>query len=274
VRLNNLTKPQEHITPTALVLCGGASRGALEVGFYKGLSELDVRIDMILGTSIGAFNGAFIAGGVAPSALEKIWLDFHLRQAVSLNWNWLVHPNRQPGFFSFNPLRRMLRDTLPATRFEDLSIPLTIVTTDLETGLAVYWSEEGDLIEPIIASMSLPGMFPPIELDGHMHADGGIADNVPLDQAHKMGAKAVFLIECYCSEPGQSPPRGWSEILMRSFSITLDSKYRSDVDHLHRDMLIHRVHPRFDNDVSLMNFRQSEKLIGIGYSATLEKLSP
>lgn len=268
-----LAKAHENVDPAALVLCGGASRGALEVGFYKRLFELGVRFDMILGTSIGALNGAYIAGGMSPAELARLWQDFRIGQAVSLNWSWLLHPYRQPGFYSFNPLRRILRRTLPVTRFEDLLIPLTIVTTNLEKGVAEYWQHEGDLIEPVIASMSMPGLFTPVELGGQLHVDGGIANNVPLDQALDIGAKVAYLIECYCTDPCLQPPRGWTDILMRSFSIALDAKYQTDIDNLHEDILIHRILPKFDNNIPMMGFSQSEELIDVGYRATVAQLS-
>ena len=82
-------------------------------------------------------------------------------------------------------LRELLRCTLPATRFENLAIPLTVVTTDLECGEAVCW-QHGDLIEPVIASLSLPGIFPPVLVSGCWHVDGGLANNMPLDKAWRL----------------------------------------------------------------------------------------
>ena len=113
------------------------SRGAMEVGFYQALTECGVRADMVLGSSIGALNGAYIAGGIAAPRLIELWREFRLRQAVSLNWDWLRHAAARAR------CRYMLRRTLPATRFEQLAIPLTIVTTDLQSGSACYWSGQG-----------------------------------------------------------------------------------------------------------------------------------
>ena len=115
----------------------------MEVGFYQALTECGVRADMVLGSSIGALNGAYIAGGIAAPRLIELWREFRLRQAVSLNWDWLRHGGRSAGLLGLDPLRAMLRRTLPATRFEQLAIPLTIVTTDLQSGSACYWSGQG-----------------------------------------------------------------------------------------------------------------------------------
>lgn len=159
---------------SALVLCGGGSHGALEVGFARALYEAGHRPYMILGTSIGALNGAFLAAGVDVATLEGLWRVFRSWKALRPNWGWLLHPRTAPGFLNLTPLRRILQRELPVTRFEELTIPLSIVTTDLASGKACYWEGEGDLMEPLLASMSLPGVFPQTELDGRLHVDGGI----------------------------------------------------------------------------------------------------
>lgn len=253
------------LSPSALVLCGGGSRGAMEVGFYRALTEFGVRPDFILGSSIGALNGAFIAGGVSPSELAGLWREFRLSRAFSLNLGWLRRPRRRPGFFSLGPLRSWLRRTLPVTRFEELAVPLTVVTTDLESGRACYWHGQGDLIEPVIASMSLPGIFPPVELDGRLHIDGGVANNTPLDKAHVLGARSVYMIECACAERCPRPLRGLADILMRSFSVALDSKYRAELMHFHGHIEIHAVRPQLDQEVDLLDFRHTEQLIEAAY---------
>ena len=256
------------LPPVALLLCGGGSRGAMEVGFYQALTEFGVRPDFILGSSIGALNGAFIAGGIAPSELVRLWREFRRSRALSLNWAWLLHPRRRPGVFSLAPLRNWLHDTLPVTHFEQLAVPLTVVTTDLELGRAWYWHGQGDLIEPVIASMSLPGIFPPVELDGRLHIDGGVANNAPLDKAHELGARSVYMIECACAERCPRPLRGWTDILMRSFSVALDSKYRAELMHFHGHIEIHAVRPQLDQEVDLLDFSHTETLIEAAYRQT------
>ncbi len=259
-------RPERH---AALVLCGGASRGALEVGFYKALEELGLGFDRIVGTSIGAFNGAMIAGGLRAAEIEALWLDFNLRKAVSWNWGWLAHPRLQPGLFSLDRFRALLHEVLPATRFEHLKLPLTITTTDLDSGKPVYWHGQGDLIEPLIASMSLPGIFPPVMLEGRLHVDGGIANNVPLDRARDEGAAHALVIDCYCDRPCLRPPRGMIAILTRSFAVAVDGKFHADLARLKRRMTIERVTPHFDNNVEMMDFSKTAELIETGYRATM-----
>ncbi len=256
------------VLPAALLLCGGGSRGAMEVGFYQALSERGIRIDLVLGASIGALNGAYIAGGMPPGELAKLWRDFRLNKALHPNWRWLAHPRTRAGFFTLDPLRELLRRTLPATRFEDLAIPLTVVTTDLGCGEAVYW-QHGDLIEPVIASLSLPGVFPPVAVGGCRHVDGGLANNVPLDKAIELGARTIFMVQCVCAERCPMPPLGLVDLIVRGFSIALDGKYRADLERFQHRARLHVVRPQLPREIGLLDFRHSAELIEAAYRQTL-----
>ncbi len=258
---------------TALVLCGGGSLGALEVGFARAVYEAGHLPDMILGTSIGALNGAFLAGGADFPTLERLWRGFRLRKAVRPNWRWLLHPRARPGFLDLSPMRAILRRELPVTRFEDLRVPFTVVTTDLTSGKACYWQDEGDMIEPIIASMSLPGVFPPVVLDGGRHIDGGIADNAPLGRARKTGATRAFMIECNCANPCAKPPSGWFGVVGRAFEITLARKHALELELHSAAMEVFRVVPLLDIAPGLLSFASVETLISAGYEQTKAALA-
>lgn len=257
-------------SPVALVLCGGGSGGAMEVGFYRAVRELGITVDFILGSSIGALNGACIAAGLPDAELAELWCAFRLRNGVSLNWAGLLTPGRCPGCFTFNPLRRRLHHVLPATRFEELRIPLHVVGTDLQLGTAVYWSGTGDLVEPVIASMTLPGLFPPVEIDGHQFVDGGIANNVPLDRAIELGARTVLMVSCACCELTSQPFQGALRILARSFSIALDRKFAAEFKNCGTSVRIHQVRPRFAHVIDLLDFGHTAGLIDAAYRQTIE----
>lgn len=257
-------------SPTALVMCGGNSRGALQVGFYQALCELGLRPDFIVGSSIGALNGAFIAAGMSPDALAELWLKFRRKDAVSWNLAWLLRLREQPGLFSLQRLRRTLRKTLSAQRFEALNIPLTVVTTDLQLGAPAYWHGSGDFVEPILASMSLPGPFPPVVLEGHQHVDGGVANKVPLDRAIGLGARTVLMIECICCEQGQKRFTSLFDVVARSFSIAMDSKYNVDLERLAPLARVYVVRPRLARDIGLLDFRYTPELIEAGYRQSLD----
>lgn len=256
-------------SPVALVLCGGGSRGAMEVGFYRALHELGLHVDLIIGASIGALNGAFIAGGMPPNDLAELWRGFPRPDGIRWNFRCLLDPRGRPGLFTLDPLRDLLRRTLPVTRFEHLAVPFSIVTTDLQGGKAVYWGGGGDIVEPILASLSLPGLFPPVEIGRGQFVDGGIANNVPLDQAVAAGAHDILMIQCMCCEARTTSYKGFISILARSFLLALDCRYAADLAHFGGHVRIHVVRPHFPLEVGLLDFRHTLDLIDVGYQESL-----
>lgn len=137
----------------ALVLCGGGSRGAVEIGFYRALVEMGITVDFIVGSSIGALNGAFIAAGVSVNEMYELWRNVRFRDIFGLNWRSLLKLRRVESVYDNKKLRRFLERHLPAKRFEDLRMPLTILATDVETGESVRL-EHRDLIEAVLASVA------------------------------------------------------------------------------------------------------------------------
>lgn len=262
------------MTPTpsnprrALILCGGGARGAMEVGFYQAITELDLTFDLIVASSVGALNGALIAAGLSPAELADQWGRTRRRDMVAWDWRGLL--SAQGGILTLRPLRRLLEHVLPVRRFEALRHPLVIATTNLNTGGVHYWHSEGDLIEPLIASMSLPGVFPPVWIEGQQHVDGGVGSNVPFEPALERGIRDMLLILCTCCPPAERTLRSPLAILFRSFSIALNAKYLSDLAHYQRQYVsIRAVNPSFPDDVELLDFTQTRALIRAGYEQTL-----
>lgn len=256
-------------SPVALVLCGGGSRGALQVGFYRAIRDLGLPVDFIIGSSIGALNGACFAAGMPPETVAELWCRFRRREALRLDLRGLLAPWRYSAFFNLDPLRQRLRDVLPVTRFEHLPVPLIVVTTDLQEGEATYWSGTGDIVEPVIASMSLPGVFSPVEMEGRQFVDGGIANNAPLDKAVALGAKTILMIQCTCCEPSLKLFRGMARVLVRSFSIALERKFAAELYHLGALVQVHSVQPHFPHEIDLLDFRHSGELIDAAYRQTI-----
>jgi len=259
----------EIASPIALVLCGGASRGAFEVGFYRAVKELGLRVDFVVGSSIGALNGAYIAAGMPADELARLWLSIRRRDAIRWNWEGLLQPRDKPGLYTLDPLRELLRRTLPATRFEDLLIPLTITTTDLQLGKAVHWRGPGDLIEPLVASLSLPVFFPPVRIRDHQYVDGGVANNIPLNEAKALGARQSLMFQCVCCPSTSGLFKGLLGILARSLSIAFDSKYNVDLERSGEAMQFHVVQPSLPRQIGLLDFSHSAELIDAGYRQTL-----
>jgi NTE family protein len=191
------------------------------VGVLKVLEELRIPIDAIAGTSMGAVVGGLYASGMSPSDIEREltsidWEDaFRDRPARSLlnyrrraeDSDFLVQlplgfregrfhvPN---GLIQGQKLSQMLRElTLPVadvSSFDQLPTPFRAMATDLETGAAVVIGE-GDLASALRASLSAPGIFAPVERDGRMLVDGGVASNLPVDVARAMGVDRLIVVD-------------------------------------------------------------------------------
>ncbi len=257
---------------TALVLGGGGSRGAVGVGLYRALVELGIRIDLIVSSSIGAVNGALIAAGLSPEEIKGRWRALRTRDVVGTRWQFLRLLTGASSAFSNNSLRNLLRSVLPVRSFRELHIPLTIVTTDLETGETVALTE-GDLIEAILASTALPGLFPPIAWQGRRLVDGGLSNNVPIDLAIERGAERVIGMLCGCAK-GLPASVNFITVLGQSFSLALNARYRCDARMFQPQAKLHILEPCLGINLELLDFDHASTLIEPAYDYAIRELRP
>ncbi len=204
-----------------LVLSGGGARGAAHIGVLKVLDELHVPIDAIAGTSMGAVVGGLYATGFSAADIERIvstldWQDafkdrppraeltfrrkqedqnFLVKFPLGLRGGTFLLPK---GLIQGQKLNQTLRKlTLPVARitdFDQLPTPFRAVATDLETGEAVVM-DHGDLTSAVRASLSAPGVFSPVERDGRLLVDGGLAENLPIDVARQMNVDVLIVVD-------------------------------------------------------------------------------
>ena len=203
-----------------LVLSGGGALGSAHVGVLGVLEELRIPIDFVVGTSMGALVGGLYASGLSPAEMEQILADTDWRRVLEdrpprreISYRQKVDDQAfladfEAGFnrgrFSTPPglisgqsigpaLRRMAARTLGVRDFDALPIPFRAVATDLATGEEVVLSR-GDLAQAMRASMSVPGIFSPIEIDDRLLVDGGLVSNLPVDAALEMGADVIVAV--------------------------------------------------------------------------------
>ncbi|MEN9420344.1 MAG: hypothetical protein RI988_3965 [Pseudomonadota bacterium] len=203
-----------------LVLSGGGARGLAHVGVLKVLERAGVRPDLIVGTSMGSIIGGLHASGMSASEIERELLavdwsavfsqrvdrrelperrkdqDLDLSVAFELGWRngELMLPQAAVSSRGLETLLR--RYTLPVRRierFDELPIPFRAVATDMESGQAVEL-DSGDLALAMRSSMSVPGVFAPIEREGRILGDGGLVNNLPIDLARRLGAQVVIAV--------------------------------------------------------------------------------
>lgn len=217
----NIIMAQEKRPKIGLVLSGGGARGAAHVGVLKVLEENKIPVDVIAGTSFGAIVGGLYASGYTADQLEVIlenidWEQtlsdtaprdkkkfrrkreddaFLIKFKVGFDEGAIQLPT---GLITPNNLRLTLADLVSHTahidNFDNLAMPFRAVATNLENGEAVIL-DEGNLASAMVASMTVPALFPPVEYDGKLLVDGGIANNIPISVAREMGADIFIVVD-------------------------------------------------------------------------------
>lgn len=171
-----------------LALGAGSARGWAHVGVIKALAEMDIHPDIITGTSVGAIVGAVHAIG-ALEGFEDWLLKLGRRDVLG----YMDLRFSGGGFFEGRRLVATFRKHFGDIRFEDLRLPFGAIATELETGLEV-WLREGSVAEAVRASISLPGIFTPVEQQGRWLVDGGLVNPVPVSLCRAMGADRVIAV--------------------------------------------------------------------------------
>lgn len=255
----------------ALLLGGGGSRGAVEVGFYKALCELGISLDLIFGTSVGALNGAFIAAGFTPDKLEALWGRLEGERLFRRDWSFLWKGTRADSLYQADGLIGFLESTLPVKRFEQLKTPLVVTATDLQTSEPVYL-DSGELLPALLASTAMPTYLPPVAHQGRQLVDGGFVANVPIGEAIARGAQCILAMLCHCARELTQLPRGFLEVQGRVLRIALEQKFRHDLEHYQDRARMIMLEPCLDFPPSMLKIRQVSSLIEQGYQFSKAEL--
>jgi len=195
-----------------LALSGGGARGFAHLGIIKALEELGITISEVSGTSAGAIAGAFYCYGHKPDQILDIISQTGFLKSVRPAWAWT-------GLLSMDGFKDVLVKYLPENSFETLKIPLTISATEIRHGRVTYFNS-GELIPKIIASSSIPALFNPVTLNGHVYVDGGIMDNLPVQPLVGM---CDFIIGSHCNPVEQRfDIKSVKEITERSLLIAIN----------------------------------------------------
>jgi NTE family protein len=199
---------------TAFVLSGGCSLGAVQVGMLQALGERGITPDLVVGTSAGALNAAFVAGHGATSEsamrLADVWTSLHGRGVFAVDVRRAVRAlvGGADALCSDHRLRALLRRHLTFDDLSSAAIPLCVVATDLLSGEEVAL-RDGDAVEAVLASCALPGILPAVHREGRTLVDGALADNAAISQAVADGADQVYVLPsgytCARSRPPRTP---------------------------------------------------------------------
>lgn len=249
------------------VFSGGANLGAEQAGMLEAMFEAGIAPDVLVGTSIGAANAAFLAAEPSlPRArrLSALWRSVRSRDIFPFNPLRIARAIARGGaLFSPQPFRAMLEREIPFTRIEDAPAELRIVTTDFETGGEVVL-DTGRVVDAVLASTALPGVFPPHSFGGRLYLDGGLVDHVPIGPAIDSGADTVYVLSVGFPCPPPADHRSARAVLAHSIGILLSQRVRIDGIHLpeHNPAVKIIKIPPVCTQVGLRDFSHSDALIG------------
>ncbi|MCW2579168.1 MAG: Patatin [Blastococcus sp.] len=209
----------------------------------QALFEHGVRPDLIVGTSVGAINGAVVAADPGPGAVDRlrgVWEDLASqgifagsllsRMGTLVRTRTHLHPRE--------PLRDLLAAHLPVPTFAELRVPFQCVAASIERA-AEHWFTDGALIDAVLASSAVPGLLPPVEIDGEHYVDGGLVHSIPVGRAVALGADTIYVLHVgRIDRPLRPPTRPW-EVALVAFEIARRHRFAADLAALPPDVRVH-----------------------------------
>lgn len=257
---------------TALVLAGGGSLGAVQVGMLQALVDDGIRFDLVVGASVGAINGAYFAARPNAQGIAEL-ADFWrgLRKADVFPFSvidTLTAILRRRGYLlRASALQHLVRRSLPVKLIEDTELPLYIVTTNLLSGAEELLSS-GSAEQALLASAAIPLVFPPVRISNKLLIDGGVASNTPIASAISLGATRVVVVPtgfgCACP----NPPIGLVALALHTLNLMSMRQLVRDIELYVPRASIHVVAPLCPLNASVFDFSQTDQLLKRAYQST------
>jgi len=257
---------------TAFVLSGGGRLGSVQVGMLKALFEHGVAPDLCVGTSVGAINAAYLCGNPTMSGitdLERIWLSVNQKDIlpVGLIRSVLQILRGKNYLISQNGLRTLLEEHIHYTTFTDAAIPCLIMATDILTGEQIVLTK-GNIIDAVLASTALPGIYEPVSMNGRILMDGGISSNTPLSAAVEYGATEIYFFPAGYPRVLIKTPDTRLRMLMHSLNILIGQQFLRDIEIYQNEIPIYIIPPVILNQKLPNNLSRTAELLKLSYKNT------
>jgi NTE family protein len=246
------------VPETAFVLGGGGLLGAAEVGMLAALTDAGITPDLVLGSSVGALNGAAIAA--APNRetvkrLTELWkalgTDGVFSSSLFGQLKTLV--SSRTHLHNNDRLRELVEEQSPGQLIEDLAVPFQCVAVSIESARA-RWFDRGPVSDAVLASCAVPGLLPPVLIDGEHYLDGGLVDSLPLGRAIALGATTIYVLHVGRIERPLSVPRWPWEVGLVAFEVARRSRFMDDLGSVPAGVTVH-VLPSGDEGTPLATLR-------------------
>ena len=263
---------------TAFVLGGGGVLGAVEIGMLRALGEAGIEPDLILGTSVGALNGALVAADPGPGVVDRLLALWESAAAGKEVYG--DGPVRQVSravrtgthLHSARPLRDRLAQELGDVSFDGLAIPFQCCAASIERA-AEHWFTEGRVVDAVMASAAVPGLLRPARVAGEHFLDGGIVNSIPVGRAVELGAERVFVMQVGRVDRPLAPPRKPWEVARVSFEIARRHRFHREMAALPDHVTAHVLptgggSTRNDSLLAYRDFRAMRRRVDAAYDAS------
>ena len=261
---------------TAFVLSGGGVLGALQVGQLQALLEAGIVPDLLVGASVGALNAAACASDPTLTGIARLrdgWMnlrgeDLFPGSKMQRAWHFVakgdhLYPN--DGI-------KALASMIPATTFEQMVRPLSVVAAGLHSGKE-HWFESGPLAPALLASTALPSIFPPVLIDGEYLVDGGIVNNTPISRAVELGAQEIYVLTCGNAQKSADSMRRPLDVLLQAFAQSRAARSAEDLLRFSTQAHINVIPVPDFGDIRFNDTSHTARLMRLGYEATAEHVA-
>jgi NTE family protein len=252
----------------AFVLSGGASLGAIQVGMLRALYERGIRPDLIVGTSAGALNGAYIASRPQASAtadsLARIWRNLRRGQVFPVNplTGLLGFLGARDHLVPESGLRHLIERYVEREWLEEIPVPLHVVAVDVVTGQELRLSH-GPVLDAILASAAIPGVLAPVSWDGRALMDGGVANNTPISHAVELGAERIYVLPTGHACSLEAPPHGALAMALHAISLLTHRRLIDDIERHRGDAHLIVMPPPCPLNIQPIDFSHADELIDV-----------
>lgn len=246
---------------TALVLSGGGSRGAFEIGVLKVLLSY-ITPHVIIGTSVGAANGAMAAIGMSPHDMEKIWLPLKTKDVFSYNWELFYKFIYAESVYSGKQWQELVETIVGEKRFEDCVIPFYVNTTRLNDGKSVFF-ESGKLVDAIMASSATPLLFPAHEINGVKYIDGGVGAYLGVEKVKSLNCKQIIVVNLGVPAHYEKQSRNLLYNAMYALGLLTYQGIKNTMTTI-KDLNIVTIELHRYNHLSMIDFSMTRELIAEG----------
>lgn len=263
------------------MLSGGGNLGAVQVGMLRALAERGIHADLVLGSSVGALNGAAYAADPSLAGIERLertWLGLRGKDDVMPSSSWLPltaqFVRRKGGATHKNDGLQALIDSAlgPLRDFESLTVPFQCVVTDIEAAEPVWFAEGPRLKEAVLASSALPAVYPPVVIDGVRYLDGAIVDDVPIARAVQLGATEVYVLTVGALDRPWSEPKRPLDMAIQAYWILRRYRYKQVLRSVPPDVAVHVLPTGDPPSIRFDDFTRTGELMQSSHLATLAQL--